>query len=72
VTKGKCIGCRRLVPKDDLAPTPVVTAQGPKPYLLCSQCRDKLNRQPSKSKTSVQSTLLGILLAGDLFDAGSD
>jgi hypothetical protein len=71
VTKETCIGCRRLVPKDNLAPTPVLTAQGPKHYLLCSQCRDKLNRQPSKSKTSVQSALLGIFLVGDLFDAGS-
>jgi hypothetical protein len=55
-----------------LAPTPVITAKGPKHYLLCSQCRDKLNQQPSKSKTSAQSALFGIFLAGNLFDAGSD
>ena len=70
--KETCVGCRRLVSKDDLVPTPVVTAKGSKFYLLCSQCRDKLKQQPSKSTTSVQTTLLGILLAGDLFDAGSD
>jgi len=72
VTKETCIGCRRRVPKNDLAPTPVITAKGPKHYLLCSQCRDKLNQQPSKSKTSAQSALFGIFLAGNLFDAGSD
>lgn len=70
MAKKTCIGCRRLVPKDDLAPLPIITADGPKIFLLCSECRTRLNQEPAKPKTSVRSALLGILLAGDLFDAG--
>lgn len=70
MAKKTCIGCRRLVLKEDLVPLPIVTAEGPKIFLLCSQCRTKLNQEPAKPKNSVRSALLGILLAGDLFDAG--